>query len=130
MSLTILGIGTAVPPWQIKQADAAGLAASLTSADPGRQRVLQAVYRQTRIKTRSVVLLEAPGDSSYRQSFFPPSNAAGYSGPSTAERNARYCAEAGPLAMSAARVALAAANVSPAASGRWWRSCCGASPWR
>ena len=27
MSLAVLGIGTAVPPWQIKQADAAGWAA-------------------------------------------------------------------------------------------------------
>ena len=27
MSLAILGVGTAVPPWQIKQAHAAGLAA-------------------------------------------------------------------------------------------------------
>ena len=27
MSLAILGIGTAVPPWQAQQADAAGLAA-------------------------------------------------------------------------------------------------------
>ena len=115
MSLAILGIGTAVPPWQIKQADAAGLAAGFANAPPGRQRALEAVYRQTRIETRGSVLLESPGPHAYRQSFCPPSSAAGDAGPSTAERNARYCAEAGPLALAAARSALATAKVVPAA---------------
>jgi predicted naringenin-chalcone synthase len=115
MSLVILGIGTATPPRSIAQADAAALALAFANAEPGRERTLAAIYRQTRINSRSSVLLEDPGDAAFAQSFFPPATHGDDCGPTTAERMARYALEAGPLAVAAARTALANAG-TPAAS--------------
>lgn len=113
MSLVIHGIGTATPLLQITQADAARLAIDFANAEPGRERTLAALYRQTRIRTRGSVLLEEPGASAYSQTFFPPATAADSAGPSTGERMARYAREAGPLAAGASQAALAEAGVTP-----------------
>ena len=113
MSLSILGIGTATPPRQIAQADAAMLAASFIDG-PAPARTLAAIYRQTRIRARGSVLLEEPGSRGYAQSFFSPASAEAPSGPTTAVRMQRYALEAGPLAVRAARQALADASL-PAA---------------
>lgn len=110
MNFSILGIGSAVPPRSILQVDAAQLAASFGNAEPGRERALQAIYRQTRIRSRGSVLLEDPGDGGYRQSFFPPA-ATDASVPSTAMRMRRYADEASPLAARAASAAIANAKV-------------------
>jgi len=115
MSLTILGIATATPPRQIAQTDAADLATAFANAEPGHERTLAAIYRQTRIRTRGSVLLDDPGAKPYAQSFFPPADGPDFAGPTTAERMQRYEAEAGPLAVAAAARALEAARV-PAAS--------------
>jgi predicted naringenin-chalcone synthase len=115
MSLSILGIGTATPPRQIAQADAATLAIDFANAEAGRERTLAAIYRQTRIRTRGSVLLEEPGDAAYAQTFFPPATHGDDAGPTTAERMARYAHEAGPLAIAAARSALREAG-RPAAA--------------
>jgi predicted naringenin-chalcone synthase len=113
MSLAILGIGTATPDRSITQHDAAVLAAGFNNASPGRERTLEAIYRQTRIQSRGSVLLEPPADEPFAQSFYPHATAASDAGPTTAERMARYHAAAGPLAMAAAARALAAATVLP-----------------
>lgn len=113
MSITILGIGTATPQRQIAQTDAATLAAGFANVEPGRERTLAAIYRQTRIRTRGSVLLEEPAEQAFAQSFYPPAIDADDSGPSTAARMARYQALAGGLATTAARSALASALVSP-----------------
>ncbi len=115
MSLTILGIATATPPRQIAQADAADLATTFANAEPGHERTLAAIYRQTRIRTRGSVLLDDPGTKPYAQSFFPAADGPDFAGPTTAERMQRYAAEAGPLAIAAARRALEGARI-PAAS--------------
>jgi len=114
MSLTLLGLGTATPQRQIAQSNALRLAGELSNAAPGRERTLAAIYRHTQIHTRGSVLLEEPGDRAYAQSFFPPALHATDGGPTTASRNARYCEEAGALAWTAARKALADAVISPA----------------
>jgi predicted naringenin-chalcone synthase len=106
MSLSILGIGTASPPRRIRQTDAARLAAGFANAEPGHERTLAAIYRQTRIRTRGSVVLEEPGDAPYLQTFFPPADTADDAGPSTGARMERYATEAGPLAVAAARRAL------------------------
>ncbi len=111
-SFALLGIGTATPGRQIAQADAARLAAGFANADPGGERALAAIYRQTKIRSRGSVLLEDPGDDAFAQSFFPQAVTAGEAGPSTGERMARYAAEAGPLAIAAARRALGDAAVA------------------
>lgn len=115
MSLSILGIGTATPPRQIAQTDAATLAIDFANAEAGRERALAAIYRQTRIRARGSVLLEEPGDAAYAQTFFPPATHGDDAGPTTAERMARYAREAGPLAIAAARSALLEAGGTAAA---------------
>jgi predicted naringenin-chalcone synthase len=114
MSLVILGIGTAAPARQIAQADAAQLAAGFANAEPGHERALAAIYRQTRIRTRGSVLLEDPGTEAFVQTFFPPAADADENGPTTAARMARYAAEAGTLALSAGRTAVARAGIEAA----------------
>lgn len=111
MSLVIMGIGSATPPWQIAQTDAARLAVGFANATPGHERSLAAIYRQTRIQTRGSVLLEEPGDEPFQQSFFPTVNGSPTRGPTTAARMTRYAAEAGDLAVAAARNALDAAGI-------------------
>jgi predicted naringenin-chalcone synthase len=111
MSLTILGIGIASPQHGIAQRDAAVLAGTLAGSGATRERTLSAIYRQTQIDQRGSVLLEPPGDQPFLQSFFPPALDADDAGPTTAERMARYAAEAGPLAITAAERALARADV-------------------
>jgi predicted naringenin-chalcone synthase len=113
MTLSILGIGTAVPKRQIAQADAATLAASVMEAMPGHERLLAAVYRQTRIRSRGSVLLDEPGAGAYAQTFFPPVTETGPGGPTTATRMQRYAAEVGPLATTAATRAITAAGIAP-----------------
>lgn len=115
MSLTILGIGTASPARSIAQADAARLAIDFANAEPGRERTLAAIYRQTKIDTRGSVLLEEPDGSAFAQSFFPPAEHGDDAGPTTAERMARYARESGPLAVAAARAAVADAGIAAAA---------------
>ncbi|MFN5755706.1 MAG: type III polyketide synthase [Planctomycetia bacterium] len=112
MSLTILGIGTAAPERTITQADAAVLAAGFANAEPGRERTLAAIYRQTRIRTRGSVLLEEPTDKPFAQSFYPPAADTDDSGPTTAARMARYQERAGGLATTAARLALESGRVA------------------
>jgi len=113
MSFAILGIGTATPRRRIAQADAARLASGFANAEPGGERALAAIYRQTRIRSRGSVLLEDPGAEPFAQTFFPPALAAGEAGPSTGERMARYAVEAGPLAIAAARAAVEDAGIDP-----------------
>ena len=113
MSLAILGIGTATPERRIAQRDAAHLAAGFAEGEPGHDRVVAAIYRQTRIRSRGSVLLDDPGTQAYSQTFFPPASSAEPSGPSTSERMDRYAAEAGPLALAAAARALADAGIDP-----------------
>ena len=112
MSLAILGIGTATPPRQIAQADAAAMAIEFANAEIGRERTLTAIYRQTRIRTRGSVLLEEAGSGAYAQTFFPPATHGDDAGPTTAERMARYAREAGPLAVAAAAAAVHEAGES------------------
>ncbi len=113
MSLALLGIGTATPRRQIAQVDAATLAAGFANAEPGHERALAAIYRQTRIRTRGSVLLEDPAGEPFAQTFFPPADADTGGGPSTAARMARYATEAGPLAVDAARTAITRSGVDP-----------------
>jgi len=115
MTLAIAGIATATPPRHITQEAAAALALSLGNEAPGRSGSLAGLYRQTRIRTRGSVLLESPGPDGAPQRFFPPTTGPGDGGPTTAARMARYAAEAGSLAIAAARRALGEAGIDAAA---------------
>ena len=111
MSLVMVGIGTAVPEHRIAQSDAAGLAISFANAAPGRERALAAVYRQSGIRTRGSVLLEATIDEPFVQRFFPPAEAWG-DRPSTGVQMKRYAVEAGRLAAQAAATAIESAGMA------------------
>ena len=110
MSLTIQGLGTALPPQRIAQGDAAAIAAQVALPSqvpsPGQRRLLATLHRRSGVATRHSVLLDPPG-SDPRQTFF------GATSPGTGERMRRYAQEAPPLALRAVQGALAQARVSP-----------------
>ena len=112
MSVTILGIGTAMPPHAIAQSEAAELAKAFCCRTEEHARLLPIMYKRTHIRQRGSVLLDAPGGSPLRQSFFPAFGGNGDQGPSTAQRMQRYAAEAIPLALAAARTALTESHVA------------------
>ena len=115
MSLRIAGIGTAVPEHFVLQDDAAELNASFATTDPGRARTLKALYRRTGVDKRySVLLEEAEGRITERQSFYPATRGPDDSGPPTEDRMRRYEAEAPHLAFAAATAALDDARMDPA----------------
>jgi predicted naringenin-chalcone synthase len=108
MSVLIAGIGTAVPPHRIAQADAALLARPYSCETPAHERLFEAVYSGTGVQQRySVVLQASDGDLAARQSFY------GSASPTTGDRMRKYEAEAGSLAVAAARTALLDARVAP-----------------
>ncbi|MCP9858292.1 MULTISPECIES: type III polyketide synthase [unclassified Cyanobium] len=110
MSLTIQGLGTALPPQRIAQGDAAAIAAQVALPNqvpsPGQRRLLDTLHRRSGVATRHSVLLDPPG-SDPRQTFF------GATSPGTGERMRRYAREAPPLALRAVEAALAQAQLSP-----------------
>lgn len=104
MSLTIQGLGTALPPERITQVDAADIAAEMALPSqipsPGQRRLLETLHRRSGVASRHSVLLH-PAGSDPRQTFF------GATSPGTAERMRRYALEAPPLALRAVQAALA-----------------------
>ncbi|MDM7952102.1 MAG: type III polyketide synthase [Cyanobium sp. CZS 25K] len=112
MSLTIHGLGTALPPHRIAQGDAAAIAAEVALPNqvpsPSQKRLLETLHRRSGVGTRHSVLLKPNGtDSGTHQTFFGPTS------PGTGERMRRYAQEAAPLALRAARGALEQAQRSP-----------------
>ena len=73
MSLTIQGLGTALPPEHITQGDAAAIAAEVAlpqqTPSPGQRRLLQTLHRRSGVASRHSVLLQ-PAGSDPRQTFF------------------------------------------------------------
>jgi predicted naringenin-chalcone synthase len=113
MSLSVVGIGTAVPEFEIDQADAAEQASELCYEDAEQRRRVKTLYRRTGVqKRRSVVLQSATNGRSAQQTFYASSSQLAQ-GPTTAERMLAYERHAGPLAIEAASRAIANATVSP-----------------
>ncbi len=113
MAFRILGIGTAVPEHAVTQEDAAQHAVHWCCETADDQRRLELLYRQSGVRTRRSVHLQSPTNShSARQDFFADRQETPF-GPSTAQRMQRYAADGLPLAVEAARAALAAADVLP-----------------
>lgn len=101
MSLAILGIGTASPPYSIGQEEAAELAKGLCCRTEKEADWLGALYRRTQIRTRRAVL----------PSLFVGKTSELDRGPTTRERMERYAEEATPLALEAAHRALIEADL-------------------
>lgn len=107
-SLAILGIGTAVPPHAIRQADVAEIAQGLICTTEDDAQTYRDIYAAVGVDSRHCVILDAPdGDLAARQSFY-----AGAS-PTTADRMRRYESEVVALAVEAGGKALAEADVAP-----------------
>ena len=118
MSLSILGIGTAVPPYRISQDEAVEAAKVMSSCTPDQAAVLSVLYRQTDIASRHMihgrdVLQDVINRSDDTGTGFVPSSPDD-PGPSTAERMHIYEREALPLALKASLGALEASGVDPA----------------
>jgi predicted naringenin-chalcone synthase len=112
MSLTIRGLGTALPPHRLVQGDAATVAARVAlpeqEASPSKRRLLETLHRRSGVAMRHIVLEDLTGSKSDPdQSFF------GTTSPSTSERMRRYSQEAPPLALRAVRAALEQAQLPP-----------------
>ncbi len=101
MPMLILGIGTAVPPHRILQADAAQIAQQFSCETPAQERLFKGMYRRAGVESRhSVVLETSQGDLERRQSFYTHDN------PTTSARMRKYEEHAASLAVSAGRKAL------------------------
>ena len=113
MSLSVLGLGTAVPEFEIDQVDAAEQASQLCYENDTQRRQVKALYRRSGVqKRRSVVLQSTTNGRPAEQSFYTDSSRMAH-GPTTAERMLVYEQYAGPLGTEAAGRALANAGVSP-----------------
>lgn len=106
--MDIIGMGTALPPHRISQADSAEVFKQFAGVPPERARVLEEIYRRTGIATRHSVVLDASdGPLADRQSFYGPTP------PTTAERMAVYREKAEQLAFESSSRALAESGIEP-----------------
>jgi predicted naringenin-chalcone synthase len=114
MTLALAGFGTALPKHRFAQEELAELHAGFCGIDRSKERTLKALYRRSGVKTRGSVILEsADGRLDARQSFYHPARGAHDRGPATADRMSAYAISAPELAVSAARAALACAEMAP-----------------
>ena len=106
MSLYLHGIGTAVPPHSIAQADAALAAQSFSLPSRAEQLLAARMFDRCGVAQRHTVILESstPG-ATMPQSFYRPAEQPGDFGPTTAERMKFYEARAGELGTTASREA-------------------------
>jgi predicted naringenin-chalcone synthase len=108
MSIVIVGIGTALPPYRMTQADTLATARSIFPGTEAQELLQSNLYLMAGVETRhGVVLNTSNGDWSSRQSFF------GAESPTTFDRMQRYEKEAGGLAVAASRAALQDGAVAP-----------------
>ncbi|MCH7919007.1 MAG: type III polyketide synthase [Planctomycetes bacterium] len=113
MSLYICGIGTATPEVSMTQEKAAEMAKTFIYDDVATQRALPKLYRMTRVKTRSSILLKTNSAGLPEQDFYYPARCATDRGPTTAARMQHFVREAFAIAVVSCRQALAAAGTYP-----------------
>lgn len=117
MSFSIFGLGTALPPGHLTQAEGLAAARVLGGPDLRDAAWLPTVYAHSGIERRHQVIgrplvedvLHGTRDSG--SPFLPSEDGLG---PTTGERMAVYAAEAPPLAVRAAKAALAESGLDPA----------------
>jgi len=113
MSLTILGLGTALPRHPFAQGDAAEVIRSFFCETDEQRRLLPILFRRAGVRQRHSVLAERPAADGPIQSFYPPASGPADRGPTTAQRMDVYRKESSPLALQAARQALDQAGILP-----------------
>lgn len=117
MSFAILGMGTAVPTYRIEQSESYRVAEMLARPTAEQTTWLPAMYDNTGIDRRHMVLVgeiiqDILEKTNRSKSIFLPTGEPDDSGPTTAERMAYYVQHAGPLAVTAARKALDCSGMS------------------
>jgi predicted naringenin-chalcone synthase len=111
MSFAIFGLGTAVPPTRVTQEEATRIARSLCCRTKEQETWLPLMYDHTGIRARHLifdrqVVEDVLHGTTHSQSLFLPSGRDNDRGPTTGQRMRVYAAEAGPLALRAARQAM------------------------
>ncbi len=109
--MKVLGLGTALPPGQVGQEEAAEFSRVLVAKNQRQERLLGMLFRRSGVDTRHSVLVR-PGAGTATQEFYPPPSHETDGGPGTAARMARYESEAGSLALRASRVGLEDAGLT------------------
>jgi predicted naringenin-chalcone synthase len=118
MSLTILGLGTALPPFEMTQAEAAELARQVNLPTDEQATLLKVLYRRAGVKTRYTVVpyqtvlewVQAAADMSAAQGGVTEHVVT--RGATTQERMTIYAREAPKLALRAAAEALERSELS------------------
>jgi predicted naringenin-chalcone synthase len=110
MAFRLLSVASLPPAFSLDQQFTAAFAAPRCCETRDQERLLSALYRRTRIKKRSTVLLEETGGLT-NDEFFPLPRGASNRGPSTEARMRKYEKFAGKLAVRASREALCRAGV-------------------
>jgi prepilin-type processing-associated H-X9-DG protein len=114
VSPAILGIGTANPP-AVRQELALELAMELGCFDSAQKSWVKRLFLRSGIETRCSVLVTGDKDElAAPRRFYPAAKGPDDRGPTTAQRMARYAAEAPGLAWQSARMALENARIEPA----------------
>lgn len=116
----IQGIGLATPRYSIDRQSAVGFAKTMLPTPEPHARSLEALYRISGVERRGSVLLAEDASAvagtgepvALQQTFYPPADCDQQRGPRTAERNARFAAEALPLGHQAAAAALRHADTA------------------
>jgi predicted naringenin-chalcone synthase len=118
MSLAVLGLGTAVPETAINRDEAAAVARRISRCSTEDGEFIDSLYHNTGIQTRHLSFAPAVVQDVLRgtresKSVFLPANNGEDRGPTTGQRLEHYKREALPLALDAARRALAESAIDP-----------------
>jgi alpha-pyrone synthase len=118
MSLAIAGLGTALPATRISQDEALRIARVLYGQSVKQPSWLPSIYRQTGIAHRHVshgadVVADLIDGTCHSQSVFLPQVSSHEGGPTTEQRMKLYAQFAAPLAIQAARRAVAQSRFKP-----------------
>jgi predicted naringenin-chalcone synthase len=118
--MAITGLGTAVPPTPVTQAEALVIAQRLCCPTEEQSTWLPGVYLHSGIDTRHfafdpAVFRDVLDGTCHSASPFLPAGAAGDRGPTAGQRMRHYAEHAGPLAVRAARQALGRSGLEPGA---------------
>ncbi len=111
----ISGLGVATPPGRLAQDAAAAFAEARCCRNDRERQWLRRIYRASTVDERASVLLGADGNGAPLDAFYPLPAGPEDRGPTTAERLARYAAEAGTLAARACETALQDGGMEPQA---------------
>jgi predicted naringenin-chalcone synthase len=113
MSVSISGIGTALPPFSITQEAMAAFSQPLCCEDINQAELSQLIFAHSGVRRRhSVLLSEDCLELPVPQAFYP--DAGRGRGPTTGRRMQEYEASAPPLAIAASQTALADSGLAPA----------------